>query len=744
MALDKTAINVSLKRENLKTGKGTIVSSIEKRVVSGNIISNNITKDINETSLVGVATKAQEDNLVKSATKIGLKDGEVLGGVQSIGVENINSNDLIKNSSIGKLTDKMPNISGLKTPGAIVKSLTGLPAPTTAKSGIQAVGSGAPAGIAKTVAAGQSKATATVSDVSAFSATIADAGELSSIQSALPSVNFGNLTDTVKAVSPISAISEKASDLKDNVKNTPSFFKNAAAVVKSGLGNVTSAVSSLTNKVKSFVSDTDKRFDTGIQSGFLQNVAEKITGNAAGFIQGIVPGGIQASENERKQILASFTKKTEQDTATGVKSVALKSSNISSRMKTFIENERIENTTTTTKIFSTNIEKKARLAGVPEEEITKATQEISIIEEASKRLDTTIGGSLVLDTDFLTSAIPVSIDNSKWSGRTTSDDVFTYISSVEELDLEFSTIQREITEVVVHATETYTNKNIGAIEINNIHNELGHDGIGYHYVIRRDGRLQRGRPVNKKGDHAPSNKHNNYSIGIVMVGGLDSPAGDKNPRFSAHTFTREQFSTLEKFLASFYRRYPGGQVFGHNDIDILEQDPYFDVIDYIESVFRKKNKISNTLASQPLSPSDLVERTEIDKIGRTMTYRAPVFEEDGSIRDGISKATEENLITNITEQTTVGDTEKVVDSKVTVKPKVIDEERPAPPKVDSDNLPVPRTDADGTRYYYEWYEEENKWVVVTDYSNSNFAEETSSEGTTVFGGDADVAEDFSS
>ena len=41
---------------------------------------------------------------------------------------------------------------------------------------------------------------------------------------------------------------------------------------------------------------------------------------------------------------------------------------------------------------------------------------------------------------------------------------------------------------MIHATETATDKDIGAIEINNI--QLGHDGIGYHYVIRRDGRLQ--------------------------------------------------------------------------------------------------------------------------------------------------------------------------------------------------------------------------------------------------------------
>ena len=123
----------------------------------------------------------------------------------------------------------------------------------------------------------------------------------------------------------------------------------------------------------------------------------------------------------------------------------------------------------------------------------------------------------------------MTADKNKWSGRNSSDEVFTYVSSVEELDFELASITREISEVVIHASETVNNKNIGSIEINNIHNELGHDGISYHYVIRRDGRLQRGRPVDQNGEHAPVNGHNVYSIGIVMVGGLLASAGSINP-----------------------------------------------------------------------------------------------------------------------------------------------------------------------------------------------------------------------
>ena len=168
-------------------------------------------------------------------------------------------------------------------------------------------------------------------------------------------------------------------------------------------------------------------------------------------------------------------------------------------------------------------------------------------------------------------------------------------------------ISREISEVVIHATETTTDKDIGAIEINNIQSKLGHDGIGYHYVIRRDGRLQRGRPVDKVGDHTSVNNHDNFSIGIVLVGGINVATGEVEPlaNRSASSFTREQYTTLERFLTAFYSRYPGGNVFGHNDLDVDEIDPYFDVQDYIEKVFRKTtNQITDPLSESPVDPTD--------------------------------------------------------------------------------------------------------------------------------------------
>ena len=178
---------------------------------------------------------------------------------------------------------------------------------------------------------------------------------------------------------------------------------------------------------------------------------------------------------------------------------------------------------------------------------------------------------------------------------------FTYVSSVEELDFEMANkihsiyTNREINNVVIHATETFTNKNIGAEEIDSIQKILdggkqGKEYIGYHYIIRRDGRLQRGIPLTKKGKHTETGNYNETSIGIAMVGGILSPATEGAWQTSSASFTREQYNTLEQFLGVFYHHVAGGEVFGHNDINPEELDPYFDVQEYILSLFGKVNE----------------------------------------------------------------------------------------------------------------------------------------------------------
>lgn len=733
MALTKDDLNNALKKEQ-KTSVTAVQKKQYKWITTEGVDEDGFKYTITQrvevkpgeslSSVTGRVQKQQEESFAKKATKVGNKDGEVVGGVKSLGKETISPKEVTE-TSVGQITDKVGSLTGTKTPSASLGSLTGLPAQVAgdkAKSGVVGIGSGSPTGIASTVAAGKDRTGDLATDVSAFSTTIADAGELSNIQSSLPNVDFGDLTGTIKKVSPISSITGKLDDVVDNVVNDTgiggfapkspksenglSFFKDAKSLVASSLTDVTSSLNNLTNAIDSKVSQVTSKFSEGLQGGFLQNIGESITGFAKGTIANIVPGGLSLSDNEYEEMFAELTSDDTTKKTSAVKTLTNKSPNVSPTMKGIINNTKATNTNE----LKTKVITEAEKQGVPQSEIDAATNEISVIEEAASKLDTTIGGTLVIDDKFFADDISISDNNQKWSGRTSSNDVFTYVSSVEELDTEFAKISREVTEVVIHATETFTNKNIGAIEINNIHNELGHDGIGYHYVIRRDGRIQRGRPVNRKGEHAPVNGHDEYSIGIVMVGGLDGPSETPVVRSSAGSFTRAQYTALEQFIGAFYRQYPGGQVFGHSDIDENEVDPYFDVVDYIESVFRKKNKTLEPSDKGPLTPVEIIKGVSFITKSQRLEEKEDVAFELENTDDVVIEDIDEERQTNIFVR---------------------------PPKPEG----YPQTRVDGVVIDYEWDEGGNEWIQSedwTDYKEGNI----DSPSTTQVYGVADFDEDF--
>jgi len=266
-----------------------------------------------------------------------------------------------------------------------------------------------------------------------------------------------------------------------------------------------------------------------------------------------------------------------------------------------------------------------RLAQGSPEELNRAIQIVTSNSKADvyevrkllETLDTTIAGTIVVDTtkSVFQNPFRIGTEGNQWrnNGVGALDYTFSFISSVEELEIEFKSIQREITEVVVHWTDTYSNANIGSEEINQTHFQLGLKGIGYHYVIRRDGSLQRGRPVNIQGQHAEINGHDKYSIGLAFVGGLNCSSETPNPTEyrSAQSLTRAQMNTFQEFCRAFYLEFPGGQILGHNDIDETEVDPGFDVIEYCKSVFGKKSVFTDPFNQGPFSKSQLLNRKPV-------------------------------------------------------------------------------------------------------------------------------------
>jgi N-acetylmuramoyl-L-alanine amidase len=116
---------------------------------------------------------------------------------------------------------------------------------------------------------------------------------------------------------------------------------------------------------------------------------------------------------------------------------------------------------------------------------------------------------------------------------------------------------KHIREIIVHCTATPEGRNVTAKDIDNWHRQRGWRCIGYHYVVRLDGRVEPGRGESETGAHCVG--HNSISIGVVYAGGLD---GKGQP---ADTRTEQQKVALRSLLTELKARYPQSEIHGHRD-----------------------------------------------------------------------------------------------------------------------------------------------------------------------------------
>jgi N-acetyl-anhydromuramyl-L-alanine amidase AmpD len=109
-----------------------------------------------------------------------------------------------------------------------------------------------------------------------------------------------------------------------------------------------------------------------------------------------------------------------------------------------------------------------------------------------------------------------------------------------------------INKIVIHCSESPNGREDTAEDIHRWHKEKGWDGIGYHYVIERKGKLVSGRPEYWQGAHASG--HNKNSLGICLIG--------------TDEFNVDQFSILDNLLRKLKIKYPGVKIIGHNEVSI--------------------------------------------------------------------------------------------------------------------------------------------------------------------------------
>ena len=130
---------------------------------------------------------------------------------------------------------------------------------------------------------------------------------------------------------------------------------------------------------------------------------------------------------------------------------------------------------------------------------------------------------------------------------------------------------RIITLIVVHCSAVRPGQTSSAAQIDSWHRQRGWKyGCGYHYVIRRDGTIEPGRPIDQVGAHCQY--HNRHSIGICYEGGLNENGQPTDTR------TPEQRLALRLLVTNLCNRFPRALVVGHRDLDPRKACPCFDAV----------------------------------------------------------------------------------------------------------------------------------------------------------------------
>ena len=267
------------------------------------------------------------------------------------------------------------------------------------------------------------------------------------------------------------------------------------------------------------------------------------------------------------------------------------------------------------------------------------TEPVEIVkQDGSTNLSKAINKSTLTDPSVKATTPVTKLDNpdkiNDFNGTTILPrDYFTFVNSKEELEAEIRNIstKRPITAFKVGATNTPYDTSIYAAHVmhsasvriyntttylKGLGDRLGnsdtnylkafvakHGGTQTHYYIRRDGSLQRGRPLIKPpwdgGKTAILNGFTARLIHIDFEGGLDatfSQFSDKSFNRDLYrtskSYTTKQWETFEMFCKAFEAAIPGGEGIGLIDIytdgvpdkPVFAQ-PFFDVREWTKTRF---------------------------------------------------------------------------------------------------------------------------------------------------------------
>ena len=116
----------------------------------------------------------------------------------------------------------------------------------------------------------------------------------------------------------------------------------------------------------------------------------------------------------------------------------------------------------------------------------------------------------------------------------------------------------DIKYLVLHCSATRCNQDYSVEHLRRDHKARGFYDIGYHFYIRKDGKMTQHRKLLEVGAHA--RPYNRCSIGICYEGGLDEHGKPCN------TMTAEQETRLVDLFRNLKILFPKAKIVGHRDL----------------------------------------------------------------------------------------------------------------------------------------------------------------------------------
>jgi len=272
----------------------------------------------------------------------------------------------------------------------------------------------------------------------------------------------------------------------------------------------------------------------------------------------------------------------------------------------------------------------SKISNFAESQAGVTTDFPNLIDPISRSFNTNINANTISENILLTS-INQTTNIANLGGNIGTfgkdDHVYTIVDTIEELEKEISNISRPITAAMVHWSKTWANQFLTAYEIDEIHKaqqkfKLGVTaytealnkqtaGIMWHYVILKDGTLQRGRPIELGCINEMAWADRTIHIGFIAGYNVQYDTQQQTSTdATSKSITQQQWSTFDLLSKTLLKFKPGIGIVGHSDVHNVSSCPGFDVESYISDKFGYSSVYGNAEIESPnaLTYEEMVNR----------------------------------------------------------------------------------------------------------------------------------------